>query len=247
MSKYLEGKVALITGGSRGIGAALAKRLAADGANVTITYTKGADAAESVVKEIERAGRKAIAIRADAADADAVKAAVEKTVATFGRIDVLVNNAGTALPKRFEETTLEELDRLIDINVRGTFVTTQAALKQMNDGGRIIMIGSAAGERVMVPGLVPYSATKGAVKMFAQGLSREVGSRGITVNNIQPGPIDTDLNPAAGDWAGPQKAATALDRYGRVDEVAALVAFVACPESSYITGANLTVDGGMNA
>jgi 3-oxoacyl-[acyl-carrier protein] reductase len=247
MSKQLEGKTALITGGSRGIGAAIAKRLAADGADVAITYTKGADAAAAVVKEIERGGRKAIAIQADATDADAVEAAVERTVATFGRLDVLVNNAGTAIPKSFEETTLEELNRLIDINVRGTFVTTQAALKHMKSGGRIIMIGSAVGERVMVPGLVPYSATKGAVKMFSQGLSREVGSRGITVNNIQPGPIDTELNPAAGEWAVPQKAVTALDRYGHVEEVAALVAFVAGPESSYITGANLTVDGGMNA
>jgi len=247
MSKKLEGKVALVTGGSRGIGAAIAKRLAADGANVAITYTKGADAAASVVKEIERAGGKAIAIQADAADADASKAAVEKTVATFGRLDVLVNNAGTAIPKTFEETTLEELDRVIDINVRGIFVATQAALKHMKSGGRIIMIGSCVGERAMTPGLVPYSATKGAVKMFTQGLSREVGPRGITVNNIQPGPIDTDLNPAAGDWAAPQKANTALDRYGSVDEVAALVAFVAGPESSYITGANLTVDGGTNA
>jgi 3-oxoacyl-[acyl-carrier protein] reductase len=247
MSRKLEGKIALVTGGSRGIGAAIAKRLAADGANVAITYTKGVDAAGSVVKEIERAGRKAIAIQADAADAGAVEAAVEKTVATFGRLDVLVNNAGTANPKRFEETTLEEMDRVIDINVRGTFVATQAALKHMKNGGRIIMIGSSVGEHVVVPGLVPYSATKGAVKMFTQGLSREVGSRGITVNNVQPGPIDTDLNPATGDWAVPQKAATALGRYGRVDEVAALVAFVAGPESSYITGANLTVDGGMNA
>ena len=247
MPKNLEGKVALITGGSRGIGAAIAKRLAADGANVAITYTKGADAAASVVKEIERAGGKAIAIQADAADADASKAAVEKTVATFGRLDVLVNNAGTAIPKTFEDTTLEELDRVIDINVRGIFVATQAALKHMKSGGRIIMIGSCVGERAMTPGLVPYSATKGAVKMFTQGLSREVGTRGITVNNIQPGPIDTDLNPAAGDWAAPQKANTALDRYGSVDEVAALVAFVAGPEASYITGANLTVDGGTNA
>ena len=246
-ARRLEGKVAVVTGGSRGIGAAIAKRLAADGANVAITYTKGADAAASVVKEIERADGKAIAIQADATDADAVKAAVEKTVATFGRLDVLVNNAGTAIPKTFEETTLEELDRLIDINVRGTFVATQAALKHMKSDGRIIMIGSCVGERVMTPGLVPYSATKGAVKMFTQGLSREVGSRGITVNNVQPGPIDTDLNPAAGEWAVPQKAATALDRYGHVDEVAALVAFVAGPEASYITGANLTVDGGTNA
>src|SRR5271154_4484333 len=246
MSK-LNNKVALVTGGSRGIGAGVAKRLAADGANVAITYTKGADAAAAVVKEIEAAGGKAIAIQADAADAKAVKAAVEKTVATFGRLDILVNNAGTAIPKPFEETTLEELDRVIDINLRGVFVATQAALKHMNDGGRIIMIGSCVGERVMTPGLVPYSATKGAVKMFAQGLAREVGHRGITVNNVQPGPIDTELNPAEGDWAVSQKAATALNRYGQVVEVAALVAFVAGPEASYITGANLTVDGGMNA
>src|SRR5438876_1642269 len=246
-SKKLEGKIALITGGSRGIGAAIAKRLAADGANVAITYAQGAAAAASVVKEIERAGGKAITIQADAADADAVKAAVEKTVATFGRLDVLVNNAGTAIPKKFEEATLEEMDRVIDINVRGVFVATQAALKHMQSGGRIIMIGSAVGERVLAPWLVPYSATKGAVKMFTRGLSREVGSRGITVNNERPGPIDTDLNPAAGDWAVPQKAATALDRYGHVDDIAAMVAFVAGPESSYITGANLTVDGGMNA
>jgi 3-oxoacyl-[acyl-carrier protein] reductase len=247
MSKKLEGKIALVTGGSRGIGAAIAKRLAADGANVAITYAKDASAASAVVKAIERAGRKAIAIQADAADAAAVNAAVEKTVTDFGRLDVLVNNAGTAVPKTFAETTLEEMDRVIDINVRGVFVATQAALKHMKDGGRIIMIGSSVGERVLVPGLVPYSATKGAVKIFTQALSREVGSRGITVNNVQPGPIDTDLNPAAGDWAAPQKAVTALGRYGHVDEVAALVAFVAGPESSYITGANLTVDGGMNA
>jgi 3-oxoacyl-[acyl-carrier protein] reductase len=247
MSKKLAGKVALVTGGSRGIGAAIAKRLAADGAKVAITYTKGADAAASVVKTIEGAGGKAIAIEADATVAGAVKVAIEKTVATLGGFDVLVNNAGTAIPKKFEEATLEELDRVIDLNIRGTFIATQAALKHMSAGGRIIMIGSCVGERMMTPGLVSYAATKGALRMFTQGLAREVGDRGITVNNIQPGPIDTELNPAAGDWAVPQKANTALNRYGSVDDVAALVAFVAGPESSYITGANLTVDGGTNA
>lgn len=243
----LDGKVALITGGSRGIGAAIAKRLAADGAQVAITYTKGADAAASVVKEIEAAGQKAMAIQADATNADAVKSAIEKTVASFGQLDILVNNAGTANPKRFEDTTLEELDQLINLNFRGALITTHAALKHLKNDGRIIMMGSCVGERVMTPGLVPYSATKGAIKMFAQGLSREVGNRGITVNNIQPGPIDTELNPAAGEWAVPQKANTALNRYGRAEEVAALVAFVAGPEAAYITGANLTVDGGTNA
>src|SRR5271154_973967 len=240
----LSGKTALVTGASRGIGAAIAKRLAADGANVAITYTKGADAAAEVVRDIERLGRKAIAIQADATDAKAVTAAVEKTVATLGGLDVLVNNAGSAIPKPFEEQSLEDMDRMIGINLRGVFIATQAALKHLANGGRIITIGSCVGERMMTPGLVAYAATKGAVKMFTQGLAREVGERGITVNNVQPGPIDTELNPAAGDWATPQIAHTALKRYGPVDEVAALVAFVASPDSSYITGANLTVDGG---
>jgi 3-oxoacyl-[acyl-carrier protein] reductase len=247
MAKKLEGKIALVTGGSRGIGAAVAKRLAAEGASVAITYAKGADAAAAVVKTIEKAGGKAIAIQADAADAKAVAGAVEKTVATLGGLDVLVNNAGTAIPKKFEDTTLEEMDKVIDINFRGVLIATHAALKQMNNGGRIITIGSCVGERLMTPGLVAYAATKGAVKMFTQGLSREVGDRAITVNNVQPGPIDTELNPAAGDWSVPQIAATALRRYGTVDEVAALVAFIASPDAAYITGANLTVDGGTNA
>ncbi|RTL50235.1 MAG: 3-oxoacyl-ACP reductase FabG [Bradyrhizobiaceae bacterium] len=247
MSGKLDGKIALVTGGSRGIGAAIAKRLAAEGAKVAITYTNGKDAAASVVSDIEKAGGKAIAIQADVTDAEANKAGVEQAVKTFGRLDVFVNNAGTAIPKPFEETTLEELDRVIDINIRGMFIATHAALKNMNDGGRIIVIGSCVGERNMTPGLVPYAATKGAVKMFAQSLSREVGDRGITVNNIQPGPIDTDLNPASGDWAAPQTANTSLKRYGTATEIAALVAFVASPEAAYITGANLTIDGGTNA
>jgi len=243
----LAGKVALVTGGSRGIGAGIARRLATDGAAVAITYTKGADAAAKVVAAIEKAGGKALAIQADGTDAKAVRSAVDQTVATLGRLDILVNNAGTAIPKPFVDATDEELDHVVNLNIRGVFVATQAALKHIGKGGRIINIGSCVGERDYTPGLAAYAATKGAVKMFTQGLAREVGEKGITVNNVQPGPIDTDLNPAAGDWATPQIANTALKRYGTVDEVAALVAFVASPEAAYITGANLTVDGGTNA
>jgi len=247
MAETLKGKVAMVTGGSRGIGAAIAKRLAGEGASVAITYAKDASSAAEVVKAIEDGGGKAIAIQADALDPEAIRGSVDKAVAALGKLDVLVNNAGTAIPKAFVDTTLEEMDHVINLNIRGMFVTTQAALKHMNDNGRIIMIGSCVGERNLTPGLAAYAATKGAVKMFAQSLSREVGDRGITVNNVQPGPIDTDLNPAAGEWATPQKAVTALKRYGTVAEVAALVAFIAGPDSGYITGANLTVDGGTNA
>ena len=240
----LTNKIALVTGASRGIGAAIARRLAADGASVAITYPRGVDAAAEVVNAIQAAGGKAIAIQADATDVTAVTAAVAETVKTFGGLDILVNNAGTAIPKPFEETTLEEMDQMLDLNVRGVFIATQAALKHLKEGGRVINIGSCVGERATTPGLATYSATKAAVKLFTQGLSREVGPRGITVNNVQPGPIDTDLNPASGDWAKPQVENTALKRYGHVDDIAAMVAFVAGPEASYVTGASLTVDGG---
>jgi 3-oxoacyl-[acyl-carrier protein] reductase len=243
----LNERVAMVTGGSRGIGAAIAKRLAADGATVAITYAKDVTGASEVVKAIELGGGKAVAIQADAINVNAIEGAVEEVFEKFGRIDVLVNNAGMVIPKPFEETTLAEMERVFNVNIRGAMATTHAALKYMKTGGRIIMIGSCLGERVMTPGVVSYSATKGAIKQFTQGLAREVGRRGITVNNVQPGPIDTDLNPAVGDWATPQIANTALGRYGTAQEVAALVAFVAGPESSYVTGANLTVDGGTNA
>ncbi len=246
-TKPLSGKVALVTGGARGIGAAIVKRLASDGASVAFTYSKSADAAAAIVEDIEKGGGKSVAIRADASDAVAAKNAVDEAVRQLGRLDILVNNAGTAIPKPFEEATLEELDTIINLNIRGVFVTTQAALKHLGTGGRIINIGSAVGERASAPGLAPYAATKGAVKMFTQGLAREVGSRGITVNNVQPGSTDTELNPATGDWAAPQIANTSLGRYGKPEEIAAMVAFVAGPEAAYISGANLTVDGGTNA
>ena len=225
-------KVAFITGGSRGIWAPIAKRLAADGANVALTYAKDSGGASAVVKTIEQSDGKAVAIQADSTNAEAVGSAVQKAVAIFGRIDVLVNNAGTAIPKTFEEATLEEIDHAISLNLRGAFIVTKTVLEHLPSGGRSTMIGSCVGERVVTPGLVAYSATKAAVKLFTQGLCREVGSRGITVNNVQPGPIDTDLNPASGDWAAPQKANTALGRYGRVDDVASLVAFVAGPRNT---------------
>ncbi|KTD68601.1 acetyoacetyl CoA reductase [Legionella steelei] len=243
----LANKVVVVTGGSRGIGAAIAKRLAKDGARVAITYAKNSDAADLVLKDIKAAGGEAIALQADARDSEAVKAAIDKVVSTFGRLDVLVNNAGTAIAKPFEETSFEEMNEVVALNLMGVFVATQAALKHLKKGGRIINIGSCVGERIMNPGLATYSATKAAVKLFTQALSREVGERGITVNNVQPGPIDTDLNPVTGDSAQLQVANTALKRYGQVDEVAALVSFVAGPEASYITGANLTIDGGTNA
>ena len=247
MNRKLEGKIALITGGSRGIGAAIAKRLATDGAKVAITYRKAPMPPRRLLRRLNATAERRSRFRLTPPMPRPSRPPSRRQWPTFGKLDVLVNNAGTAIPKTFEETTLEEIDRVLDINVRGVLVATQAALKHMKSGGRIIMIGSSVGERVLVPGLVAYSATKGAVKIFTQALSRELGSRGITVNNVQPGPIDTELNPADSEWAVPQKAATALDRFGHVDEIAAMVAFVAGPESSYITGANLTVDGGMNA
>ena len=182
----LAGKVALVTGASRGIGAAIARRLAADGASIAITYARDEQSAQAVVQSIRQAGGRAMAIKADAEDLKAVAGAVEATSAEFGGLDILVNNAGTAIPKPFEETTSDEIDHVIGINIRGTFAATQAALRHMKSGGRIIMIGSCVGERMLTPGLVAYSATKGALKMFTQGLSREVGKRGIRHDDSVP-------------------------------------------------------------
>jgi 3-oxoacyl-[acyl-carrier protein] reductase len=247
MSNTLQNKVALVTGGSRGIGAAIAKRLAKDGAAVAITYTKGKEPADKVVKEIVAAGGKAIALQADAADPAAVTKAVDDAAKQLGGLDILVNNAGIAAGGTIDKTSVEDFDRLFAVNVRGTYVAIQAAAKYLKQGGRIINIGSCLGERQAVPGIAPYSATKAAVRGLTQGLAREFGPKGITVNNVQPGPIDTDMNPANGDFAEVTRSLTALGRYGHVEELAAMVAFVASPAASYITGANLTVDGGVNA
>lgn len=247
MSGPLNGKRALVTGASRGIGAAIAKRLAADGADVAVTYASSADAANAVVADIQAHGRTGLAIKADGYERGALAGAVRETVATLGGIDILVNNAGTAVFKPLPDLTDDDFDAQIALNVRGPFEATREAIQHMGEGGRIIVIGSVNGERIPGPGGSLYSATKGAVKMFVQGWARDLGPRAITVNTIAPGPVDTDLNPADGDFAQVLAPMTALARYGRVEEIAALTAFVASPHASYVTGAHLTVDGGLIA
>jgi len=247
-TKKLAGKSALVTGGSRGIGASIAKRLAADGASVAITYTSASpDKANEVVREIEATGGKAIAIQADAGNAEAVRTSVAKTVGAFGGIDILVNNAGIAVITPLEQFSLEEFDKMLGINVRGLFVATQEAARHMKEGGRIIHIGSTNAERMPFAGGAAYALTKGAVASFTKGAARDLGPRGITVNNVQPGPVDTELNPADGEFAKALVPMLALQRYAHTDEIANFVAFLASPESSYITGANLLIDGGFAA
>jgi len=247
MTKTLSGKVALVTGGSRGMGAAIAKRLARDGAAVAITYASAQQKAEEVVRAIEAAGGRALAIRADSADADAVKSAVAGTVQHFGRLDVLVNNAGIFVGGRVDEYSLADFDRMVAVNVRGVFAAVQEASRHMGEGGRIITIGSVNADRMPFAGGSVYAMTKAAIAGLTRGLARDLGPRGITVNNVQPGPTDTDMNPANGPRAEGMKAMMALHRFGRGDEIAGMVAYLAGPEAGFITGASLTIDGGYSA
>lgn len=240
----LNGKVALVTGGSRGIGAAIALRLAEQGADVAITYVSGEEAAREVVDKIESMGRRVVALRADAADAAEAAAVVERTVAGLGRIDVLVNNAGAGALGPIESLALADVDRVLDVNVRAAFLAAQAASRHMERGARIVSIGSCMAQHVPGPGGTLYAMSKAALIGLTKALARELGGRGITANLVHPGPIDTDMNPADGPYADAQRAGTALGRYGSPQEVASLVAYLASDEAAYVTGTELSVDGG---
>ncbi|MBF6212736.1 3-oxoacyl-ACP reductase FabG [Nocardia puris] len=243
----LAGKVALVTGGSRGIGAAIARRLAADGATVALTYRNGGALAEEVVSGIEAGGGHALAIRADSGDAAEVAAAVHYAADELGRFDILVNNAGIFAAKPFEEFSVEEVDRALHVHARAAFVGAQAAVGRMNGGGRIISIGSNLTERAPFAGLTLYNLSKSALNGFTKALARELGPRDITVNLVQPGSTDTDMNPADAEDAADQVALSALGRFGAAEDIAGTVAFLAGPSGRNITGAILTVDGGTNA
>ncbi|MEX7468748.1 3-oxoacyl-ACP reductase family protein [Mycobacterium adipatum] len=240
----LAGRRALVTGASRGIGAEIVRRLAADGAAVAFTYNSSPEPAEELAATLTAAGAKVVAIQADAADAQAVATAVDTAVAELGGLDILVNNAGVASGALIEDFDLEEFDRIVNINVRGVFATTKAAVPHLGAGGRIINIGSVNAERVPVPAFSVYALSKAAVAGFTKGLARELGPRGITVNNVQPGPIATDMNPAEGPLADQMTPLLAVGHYGQTSDVAGAVAFLASPESGYITGIALNVDGG---
>ncbi len=247
MNHRLESKRALVIGGSRGIGAAIVKRLAREGAHVALTYISNPDRASETVKAAQAIGAKALAIQADSADAKAVVAAVERTVRELGGIDILVNNAGIAIIAPVDDYRLDDLDRTLAVNVRAVFVATQAAVKHVQAGGRIINVGSCNAERMPFTGGGVYAMSKAALVGLVKGLARDLGPRGITINNVQPGPVDTDMNPATGDFAKMLIQQMALPRYGTGDEIASLVAYLASPEAAYVTGASLSIDGGFTA
>lgn len=247
MNLTLQHKRAFITGGSRGIGAAIVKRLAREGAHVALTYVSKPDQANETVQAAQAFGVKALAMHADSADAQSVMAAVERTVAEFDGLDILVHNAGIAVMAPLDDYRLEDFDRTVAVNVRAVFVATQAAVKHMQAGGRIITIGSCNADRMPFAGGAVYAMSKAALVGLVKGLARDLGTRGITINNVQPGPIDTDLNPADSDFAAMLRTLMALPRYGTAEEIAALVAYLAGPEAGFVTGASLTIDGGFTA
>jgi 3-oxoacyl-[acyl-carrier protein] reductase len=247
MNHPLKDKRALVTGGSRGIGAAIVKRLAREGADVALTYVSKPDEAGKTADAARALGVRALAIPADAADPEAVVAAVARTARELGGLDILVNNAGVLAIAPIDDFGLKDFDRTIAINVRAVFVASQAAVKHMREGGRVITIGSCNADRMPFPGGAVYAMSKAALVGLVQGLARDLGPRGITINNVQPGPVDTDMNPAEGEFATKLKALMALPRYGHAEEIAAMVAYLAGPEAGFVTGASLTIDGGFTA
>lgn len=245
--KNLHNKTAFVTGGSRGIGAAIAKRLASQGANVVITYQSSTAMADAVVQEIGQTGGKALAIRADSADPQSVSDAIDQSARAFGGLDILVNNAGIGMYREITEFTIEDFDRIMAINVRAVFAGSKAALSHMGKGGRIITIGSCLAQRVPKPGWSLYSMSKSALIGLTKAMARDLGPRGITVNIVHPGPVDTDMNPSNGPSSDYQRSLMAVPEYGTGEDIAGLVAYLAGPESGYITGAGFAADGGTNS
>ena len=243
----LIGKTVLVQGGSRGIGAAIVKRLVAQGAAVAFTYVSSQAKAQELQDSVTAAGGKALAIKADSANAEEITSAVDRTVEAFGGLDILVNNAGVLAIAPLDEFTLEDFDRTLAINVRSVFIASQAAARHMKEGGRIINIGSTNADRMPFAGGGVYAMSKSALVGLTKGLARDLGPRGITINNVQPGPVDTDMNPADSDFAESLMNLMAVPRYGKSEEIAAMVAYLAGPEAGYVTGASLTIDGGFGA
>ena len=243
----LHNKVAFVTGGSRGIGAAIVRRLAADGATLVLTYQSSANAAEALVREIEAGGGRALAIRSDAGDPAALQQAIAQAADRFGRIDILVNNAGVLHMGPVDEFAVEDFDKSLADNVRAVFVGVKAALRYMGEGGRIVNISSVNALRMPFAGAAVYAMSKSALSGLVKGLARDLGPRGITINNVLPGPVDTDMNPENSDFGATLHGLMALPRHGRPEEIASMVAYLAGAESSFVTGADLLVDGGFGA